>query len=270
MINNLIQRSLTGALIALLTVFSVIWNEYSFVLFYATILVLCIIEYHIIIRKVHGHPILAWEIVLSLVLFTGSWLIFRKTLPIEVLILMIPLIFLSLITELYRRKKRVVQNTATTFLPVIHIALPFSLFTGLAYMNHTYDYRPVLAVILFTWTFDTFAYIFGVLVGKNKIAPKISPKKSWEGFAGGLIAGIGLAFILAEFWTMFTPTKWVLISIIISIGATFGDLVESMIKRAAGIKDSGNLLPGHGGVFDRFDGFVFAIPFVFSYLYIIN
>lgn len=270
MINNLIQRSLTGALIALLTVLSVIWNEFSFVVFYLIILVVCVIEYHTIIRKVHGHPVLAWEIGLSVVLYVSSWLVFRNTLPIIGLIFLIPLMFLSLITELYRRKKRVVQNSATTFLPVIHIAIPFSLFVGLGYMGTQYDYRPVLAIILFTWTFDTFAYLFGVLVGKNKLAPKISPKKTWEGFIGGLIAGVGLGFVLAEVWPIYTPLQWAIISVIVSVGATFGDLVESMMKRAAGIKDSGNILPGHGGVLDRFDGFVFAIPFVFTYLYLLN
>jgi len=234
------------------------------------ILVLCIIEYHAIIRKVHGHPVLGWEIVLSVVLYVSSWLVFRNTIPIVGLIFIIPLIFLALITELYRRKKRVIHNSATTFLPVIHLAIPFSLFTGLGFMGTSYDYRPVLAVVLFTWTFDTFAYFFGVLVGKNKLAPKISPKKSWEGFFGGVIAGVGLAFILSEFWEIYTPLKWAIISVIVSIGATFGDLVESMMKRSAGIKDSGNVLPGHGGVFDRFDGFVFAIPFVFAYLYLLN
>lgn len=267
---NFIQRSLTGFLFALVTLISILWHEVTFTVFYAVVMILCLIEYHHILRKVHGHPLMAWQIILSLLLYIGGWLVVSKTIPFSALSLTIPLFFLVFITELYRRKRRVAQNLAMTFLPVIHVALPLVLLLAIAYISGTYDYRPVLAVVLFTWTFDTFAYIFGMLVGKNKIAPRISPRKSWEGFSGGLVAAAGLALLLSAQWSLFDPIRWVVISMIVSIGATFGDLVESVLKRAAGMKDSGRILPGHGGVLDRFDGFLFAIPFVFSYLYLIN
>ncbi len=267
---NLVQRSLTGFLFAIVTIVSILWHEVTFTLFYAVVMLLCLIEYHHLLRKVHGHPLMAWQIILSLMMYLGGWLVVNKIIPFSALSLTIPLFFLVFITELYRRKRRIVQNLSMTFLPIIHVALPMVLLLALAYLSDEYDYRLVLSIVLFTWTFDTFAYIIGVLLGKNKIAPKISPKKSWEGFFGGMIASAGLALFLSHQWMIFDPIRWIVISVLISISATFGDLVESMLKRAAGVKDSGRILPGHGGVLDRFDGFLFAIPFVFSYLYLIN
>jgi phosphatidate cytidylyltransferase len=269
-LKNFLERALSGILISVLTVLSIVWHELSFGFFYMLILVMCVIEYYQLSRKLHVRPVLAWQLVLSIFLFAGAWGLFAGIVPPNALSLIIPLFFIAFISELYRRKKRVVQNIAFTFLPVIHVALPLALFIGLGYINGPYDYRPVLAVVLFTWTNDTFAYIVGVLAGKNKIAPKISPKKTWEGFAGGLLATIGLGFVLFHFWPMFSLMIWLTVAVLVSLAATLGDLVESMFKRSAGVKDSGRVLPGHGGVLDRFDGFVFAIPFVFSYLYLIN
>jgi phosphatidate cytidylyltransferase len=269
-LKNLVTRTFTGILFVVATVLSILWHEITFALFFFAVMILCILEYHILLRKVHGKPLIGWEIVLSILMYAGAWLYFNKVLPISAIGIVIPVFYLVFITELYRRKKRVIQNLAMTFLPVIHIALPMSLFLGIGYLNNAYDYRLVLAVLIFTWAYDTFAYVFGMLFGKNKIAPKISPKKSWEGLAGGFLSSAGIALILAKYWTVLPVESWIAVSLIISFGATFGDFVESMIKRAADVKDSGNVLPGHGGVFDRFDGFVFAIPFVFSYLYLIH
>jgi len=269
-LKNLVTRTFTGILFVVATVLSILWHELTFVLFFFSVMILCILEYHVLLRKVHGKPLIGWEIVLSILLYAGSWLYFKKLLPISAIGIVIPVFYLVFITELYRRKKRVVQNLAMTFLPVIHIALPMSLFLGIAYLSGAYDYKVVLAVLIFTWAYDTFAYVFGILFGKNKIAPKISPKKSWEGLVGGFLSSAAISLLLAHFWPVLSPATWITMSLLVSFGATFGDFVESMIKRAADVKDSGNVLPGHGGVFDRFDGFVFAIPFVFSYLYLIH
>ncbi|WP_462280388.1 phosphatidate cytidylyltransferase [Salinivirga cyanobacteriivorans] len=267
---NFVQRSLTGFLFAIVTLISILWHEVTFTLFYGIVMLLILIEYHHMLRKVHGHPLMAWQIILSILMYVGGWLVVNKVIPFSALALTIPLFFLVFITELYRRKRRIAQNLSMTFLPVIHVALPLALLVAIGYLSGEYDDRMILSIVLFTWTFDTFAYIVGVLIGKNRIAPKISPKKSWEGFIGGLVASAGLALVLSHYWAVFDPVKWIVISVLISIGATFGDLVESVLKRAAGMKDSGRILPGHGGVFDRFDGFLFAIPFVFSYLYLLN
>jgi phosphatidate cytidylyltransferase len=123
-----------------------------------------------------------------------------------------------------------------------------------------------LGIILIIWANDTFAYFVGSLLGKHKIAPQISPKKSWEGFFGGMIFAIIAACILSRFFSQLNLSDWIMVALIVAIFGTIGDFFESFIKRKAGVKDSGNLLPGHGGFLDRFDALLFAVPFVTAYL----
>lgn len=266
--NNLIKRSLTGAIFIAVVILSILWHEITFLSILCVIVVLSNIEYYQISRKIHGRPLIAWQIILSLFLIISTFLVIDKIFPISFIALIIPLIFLTFITELYRRKRRAIINLALTFLPVIHIAAPLSMLIALAFMNGVYDYKIIMAMLIFTWTNDTFAYLTGVSIGKNKIMPRVSPKKTWEGFFGGLIAVIALAIYFTKINSTFTINNWIIIGVIVSIFGTFGDFVESMLKRVAGIKDSGNILPGHGGILDRFDSFLFATPFVFTYVFV--
>jgi phosphatidate cytidylyltransferase len=117
------------------------------------------------------------------------------------------------------------------------------------------------------WLADTGAYIFGVSFGKHKLFERISPKKTWEGIFGGLLVSVAGAFFLTKYFYIFPLEVWVIIALIIVFFGTLGDLVESMFKRSLSIKDSGNILPGHGGILDRFDSLLFVIPVIFTYLY---
>ena len=128
-------------------------------------------------------------------------------------------------------------------------------------------YAPVpLGIILLVWANDTFAYFAGSLFGKHKIAPEISPKKSWEGFAGGLIFALLTGYLLSGFYPYLNPVQWLMMASLVSVFGTTGDFFESWLKRKAGVKDSGNLLPGHGGFLDRFDALIFCLPFITIYL----
>lgn len=120
------------------------------------------------------------------------------------------------------------------------------------------------------WTNDTGAYLAGRFFGKHKLFERISPKKTWEGSIGGGILTIGVAFILSVYFTNLDQTNWIVLAILVAVFGGLGDLVESMLKRSLNIKDSGNLLPGHGGILDRFDGLLLSIPFIYSYLYLIS
>jgi phosphatidate cytidylyltransferase len=110
------------------------------------------------------------------------------------------------------------------------------------------------------------AYLIGVTLGKNRLFERISPKKSWEGFIGGVILAAAVSWLLSGWLGVVSPVKWIIISLIVSITGTLGDLVESMLKRSAGIKDSGNIMPGHGGFLDRFDSAVMSFPLVFLFI----
>ena len=131
------------------------------------------------------------------------------------------------------------------------------------YPNSTFDSSLILIMFILTWTFDTCAYLFGISFGKHKIMPSISPKKSWEGFAGGFVFTIIAAYFVHQFFNQITLIELLLISILLPFTATIGDFIESYYKREAGVKDAGNFIPSHGGMLDRIDSFLITIPTIY-------
>jgi len=156
---------------------------------------------------------------------------------------------------------------------LVYILLPLSLVPFITQNQLTgNEYNPeiLIGVLFVIWTYDTGAYISGILLGKHKMAPSISPKKSWEGFFGGMVFALLVAMIFARYTNLLNLSDWIILSFIIVLMGTAGDLFESLIKREAGIKDSGKIMPGHGGILDRFDSLLLILPFVFLYLYLIK
>lgn len=167
------------------------------------------------------------------------------------------------IYEMWRLRKG-----KSKFLALLYILLPFFLIQlfGIKdsnYPNTAFDPSLILLILVLTWTFDTFAYLFGVTFGKHKIIPSISPKKSWEGFAGGFIFTIITAYIISEYLSTLNLEIIIITSILLPFTATLGDFIASFYKRQAGVKDSGNLIPGHGGILDRMDAFMITIPMIY-------
>ena len=156
----------------------------------------------------------------------------------------------------------------------VYVLLPFFLihFFGkieILNFNSVFDPSLILLMFILTWTFDTFAYLFGVRFGKTKIMPSISPKKSWEGFAGGFIFTVIASFITTHYFLEVDNSIALAMSLFLPFTATLGDFTESYFKRKAGVKDSGNFIPGHGGMLDRMDAFMISIPALYIYLNII-
>lgn len=163
---------------------------------------------------------------------------------------------------------------------MIYLVIPLALlsFIGIPdyqYLDGKWTYSnqfntdPILAIFVFMWCFDTFAFLTGKFIGKTPLAPKISPKKTWEGFWGGLLVTMSVALLVSEL-TGLNLGLLLPLSICVAVAGTIGDLFESFIKRKANVKDSGNLIPGHGGLLDRLDGLLIAIPVCVSYIYIYN
>lgn len=181
------------------------------------------------------------------------------------------------IRELYARKKSPILNLAVSTLPVIYVALPFSLLSVLAHMTQAtgvqgYSFILPLALFIFIWCNDVGAYCFGCTLGKHRLFERVSPKKSWEGFFGGCFTSALAGFIISRIPVMagnMSALVWIGMAITVSVFGTWGDLVESLMKRELGVKDSGNILPGHGGMLDRFDSTLMAVPAVTVYLYLI-
>jgi phosphatidate cytidylyltransferase len=164
-----------------------------------------------------------------------------------------------LVSELYNRRSESFTRAAYIFFGHFYITLPLSLFYILAFRNGSYEWIRPLALFVFIWTNDTFAYLTGVTFGRHRLFERISPNKSWEGFFGGLLFTLASSFVFAWFCSSVLLIHWLFLSMLTVVFATFGDLVESLIKRTFNVKDSGNALPGHGGFLDRFDSLLFAI-----------
>ncbi len=177
------------------------------------------------------------------------------------------LFFSLIILELFDRSRRSFHDVAYIVIAMYYIAFPFGLLHQLVALSGPgFQPRIVFYVLWLNWTNDTCAYIIGARFGKTLVAPAISPKKTWEGLAGGLLGCIATGFLFNYFFKDATYVDWRIIGVIVSVFGALGDLVESMLKRSVGVKDSGSFMPGHGGFLDRFDAFIFVIPFVAIYL----
>jgi len=182
-----------------------------------------------------------------------------------------------LVAELYLKQKDPIQDWAYTMLAQMYIALPFSLLNVLAF-NATnqgvvaFNTLLPLSVFVFLWVNDSGAYCCGSLLGRHKLFPRISPGKSWEGSIGGAVFVLVAAWAISSFLDgqMLTLPEWLGLGLTVVVFGTWGDLVESLFKRTLGIKDSGNILPGHGGMLDRFDSSLLAIPAAVIYLYTLS
>ncbi len=180
-------------------------------------------------------------------------------------ILALALIVIAVVT-LFKFTSELYFDSGKLIFTVIYVALPFSFALGLPKFS-SYDSSFSLEVIflfILIWSSDTFAYLVGKFFGKHKMAPKISPKKTWEGYAGGVV----LTLVLSYFVEMYQPQlrgNWMIVGFLIAAFAPLGDLVESQLKRTFGAKDSGNIIPGHGGVLDRLDSFLICVPVVYLY-----
>ena len=146
------------------------------------------------------------------------------------------------------------------------MAVPFALLNVCVYINGYYSYQIILGLLFIIWASDTGAYFAGPKFGKTKLFERVSPKKSWEGSIGGTIAALVMAAIIATFYNDLFFWEWLVLSVITVVTATYGDLVESLFKRSIAIKDSGTVIPGHGGFLDRFDGLLLSAPFILAYL----
>ena len=177
--------------------------------------------------------------------------------------LLFGIILLLCLFEMWKLRKG-----KTKLLAFAYVIIPLLLIQVFGMRDSDYPeshFDPTLILIMFilTWTFDTFAYLFGIPFGKHKIMPSISPKKSWEGFAGGFVFTLFAAFITYQILDQLDLKKLIIISIVLPFTATIGDFIESYYKRKAGVKDSGNFIPGHGGMLDRMDAFLITIPAIY-------
>ena len=280
--NNFIQRAITGIIFVGVLIGCILGGPISFTLLFALITALTIHEFGVIISK---QPDV--EINKPICMLAGVFLFFGfaylGVMPgqTEILIPYLFLIIYLLVSELYLKKKNPLNNWAYAMMSQIYIALSFAMLNVLAFhsignegelSNYQVQYNPILplSIFIFTWINDTGAYCTGMLFGKHRLFERISPKKSWEGSIGGGVFSIIAAIVMAHYFPFMPISIWIGLALTVVIFGTLGDLTESLLKRTIGIKDSGNILPGHGGMLDRFDSTLMAVPAAVVYLYIIS
>ena len=268
--NNFVVRTITAVVFASLMIFCIVKGILWFLILFAVCTVLTTIEYAGLANKYKGATVSRlWAAVAA---FTFYAAMAGQAIGPANPMLFLPFVFtvtVILVRELYARKPSPINDLVHTLFPVIYIALPFSLLTMLSYNVESFDsgYSPVIPLTLFIllWCNDVGAYCTGCTIGRHKLCERISPKKTWEGSIGGAVLTMIAAFVIHRFflpdsYSFFPAWEWVGMALVIVVFGTFGDLTESLIKREMGIKDSGKILPGHGGMLDRFDSALLAIP----------
>lgn len=272
---GLMRRAATAAIFVVVMLSGLFLGRYSFIFLFAIITALCLWEFLCMVlsrytrrdftRMVLGVGFGLTPFVLASVLHMNP-LRFGDQFVILTSILFFPFIFLAFIYELFSHSATPFQNVGFIVLGMVYIGAPFSLLGFIAFEGEDFNAWVVFGLLLLTWMNDTGAYIIGSLFGKHLLFSRISPKKTWEGTFGGIAITFLVAFLFCVFTNELRFRDWIILGAIVSIFGSVGDLVESMLKRSVGVKDSGNLLPGHGGVLDRFDAFIFVLPFAAAYL----
>ncbi len=283
---NLLLRTITGIAFVAVIVASIVYSPFSFGALFAIITALSTKEFCTIVSKQEGvHVNTLISMLASMLLYFA---VFAYSVGYANAALMIPsAVFLPylftlmylLVSQLYFRRGTALSSWAYAMMSQLYVALPFALLNCIAFIPYpmgplgtAYVYMYPLAIFLFLWSSDTGAYCVGSLLGRKipyRLFPSVSPKKSWIGSIGGTLLAMAVGAVIAQFEPSLTLLQWMGFGLIVAVFGTWGDLVESLIKRQLDIKDSGSVLPGHGGWLDRFDSSLLAIPASLIYVYTI-
>jgi len=270
-VSNLVKRSIWGILYVVIMLAGILIHPFLFALIFGTVLFFTQYEFYALVEDA-GHKITRFPgTILGVIYFLLCFTVANNYIPQVFSLTFIPIILILYIIELFRSNRNTLERGGLTILGFIYIAGPFSLMNFVVHTSaggqaHAF-YPWILAGVFFIiWVNDSFAYLIGTQFGKHKMCPNISPAKSWEGLVGGAVFGIIMGIFNALFFQAIDILNWIIIAVLTIAFGTLGDLFESKIKREIGAKDSGNILPGHGGFLDRLDSLLFAVPVVFFWL----
>ncbi|MEX2483469.1 MAG: phosphatidate cytidylyltransferase, partial [Brumimicrobium sp.] len=260
--SNILVRTLSGALFIVIVIGAFLLGELTTAIVLGTFMSLGLLEFYQLFYKNNvGKPFKNTGLitgVLIYLLFIGGQIGLWKLNVLIFLLIAIPFVLL-----LYSKEKNPLNDLALTYLGLIYVLIPFIIIFQLYnFSDEDTSWKIISGMFLIVWSNDTFAYLSGRFFGKHKLFERISPKKTWEGTIGGFIFAIITGAVFAYF-TSQNYVYWLIGAAIISSTGAIGDLVESKIKRIVGVKDSGNIMPGHGGILDRFDAVLFAAPFFY-------
>lgn len=292
--NETLKRSISGAVYIILLLASILYSTESFFILFGVFLIITIYEFSNLVKINSFFPILS-----GISFYTGITLVshynkqtadfLNQNLQSEIdlnvniqqmdLILLAVTLVVSVKCILFLFYDNVQEiSTSSKYLYLLgYITLPFIFITKISFGINDYNPKIIIGLFILIWTNDTFAYIVGKSIGKNKLFERISPKKTIEGFLGGIVFAVLAGFLISKFYIKAKPEFseksiliWTSIAVITGIMGTIGDLIESKFKRVAGVKDSGTIMPGHGGILDRLDSVIFAAPIIFLFYQILN
>lgn len=261
---ELLVRAISGLVYTSVIIGSILYSKESFYIVFYLLMLLCLFEFKNLIKLSYK-----WTFVVATLIY------FRfSNLPMLDFkyfhFFLIVSIFVPFIYQVLNAKVNLTSSKLGHYLLALaYISIPFTLLTQIPFINDNYHPHIIIGFFILIWINDSFAYLVGSNLGRTKLYEKISPNKTVEGAIGGLLAAIIAAYFISIYFTSLSYLNWTIIALITVIFGVLGDLMESKFKREAGVKDSGNLIPGHGGFLDRLDSVIFAAPFVYVYLHII-
>lgn len=262
--NETLKRSISGSVYVILLIACIQYSFESFIVLFGIFLLIAVLEFC---------KLQFLSKYLPLLLATGIYLIFYKIhfsrINDQLLLFVTLLVSLKCLFFLFTDKKNKFDITTNYIYLLGYIILPFVLITKIPIGINGYNPKIIISIFILIWTNDTFAYIVGKSIGKNKLMERVSPKKTIEGFAGGIVFAIITSLIISKYYIEGATIIWVIIAIIVGVFGTIGDLIQSKFKRIAGVKDSGTIMPGHGGVLDRLDSIIFVAPIIYLFYQIL-
>lgn len=275
---ELLTRALTGLIFVSVLIGAIVWNKYAVAGLFFVVSLLGLIEFFKLMEKAGFKPKKSVAGAVGALIYAIIALYsFGGEVTYAYLLFIFPLLVVLVLLELFRKSEYPVTNFAFSIAGIFYVVIPFAMLNFFAYnadgefydtlQVSGYQYILLLAFFVIQWANDTGAYLVGRAIGKHKLFERISPNKTWEGAFGGAVFALLAGFLFA-FFTNSHIGHWLVIAALITVFGTLGDLTESQIKRSVGVKDSGNILPGHGGILDRFDGVLFSAPFVLTYLHL--
>ena len=269
---NIAQRTITGTVFVAVIIAAILLGEATLATLTIIVSFLSLNEFNGLVKGKYNVNVPLVESCLGAVLMTAAIVLPLKY-GLTLLFFIVPYYFVCMAIELFRKQQDPVKTWAFFLLGQLYIAVPFALLNLLIALS---DKLIVLAIFVLIWVNDTFAYLTGMgtskTIGNHKMFPRISPKKSWEGLAGGAVMAVVASVIFSRLTDIarLSTAEWIGLAIVIVVFGTIGDLCESIFKRTLGVKDSGTILPGHGGMLDRFDSVLFATIGTIMYLGIIT
>ncbi|GHE74716.1 MULTISPECIES: phosphatidate cytidylyltransferase [Roseivirga] len=268
--SNLLQRIITAFIGVAGIIAAIAYSPYGFAIVFALLMLACLKEFYGLAKKDGKSPYEIWGLGLALALFSGLFAFYQFNLSAEYFWFLPALFAIAFIYPLQTIKtSHAINCLAISILGFVYIAFPFSLVNAIAYIEGAYAYPLVLGILFLQWATDTGAFFAGRSLGKRKLFEKVSPNKTWEGAMGGLALALVIAYCLHQLFGIISLYEWFGLALITAVFGILGDLVESLFKRTLAIKDSGRILPGHGGFLDRFDGLLLSLPFTTAYLHFI-